>query len=98
MRDLLDDVAAMMAPLAAEKGLSFVSLVDPDLPQIVRADDVRLRQVLINLLGNSVKFTLEGGVKLVTSYTDGRLTVTVSDSGPGISAEDQEHLKGHHGQ
>ncbi len=92
IRDLLDNVAAMMAPLAAEKGLSFAVFVDPDLPQLVRADDVRFRQVLINLLSNAVKFTIDGGVKLTTTYNDGRLVVSVSDSGPGISVEDQERV------
>ena len=91
-RKLLDDLAAMMAPLAAEKGLSFASLVDPDLPVLMHGDDVRLRQVLINLLGNAVKYTVEGGVRLTTAYNNGRLMVTVSDSGPGISVEDQERV------
>jgi len=90
--NLLDDIAAMMAPMAAEKGLSFATLVDPDLPKIVHADEVRLRQILINLLGNSVKFTVEGSVKLMATYNDGRLVVTVSDTGPGISINDQEKV------
>jgi len=89
---LLSDMAAMMAPMAAEKGLSFATFVDPDLPKLVRADEVRLRQILINLLGNAVKFTVEGGVKLTATYNDGRLVVTVSDTGPGISVEDQERV------
>ena len=89
---LLDDIAAMMAPLAAEKGLSFATLVDPDLPRVVHADEIRLRQILINLLGNAVKFTIHGGVELMATYNDGRLIVTVSDSGPGISIENQEKV------
>ena len=92
IRELLDNVAAMMAPLAAEKGLSFATFADPDLPQQLHADDVRLRQVLINLLGNAVKFTMDGGVKLTATYDDGRLVVSVSDTGPGISVEDQERV------
>lgn len=90
--ELLGDLAAMMAPLAAEKELSFASLVDPDLPARLRGDDVRLRQILINLLGNAVKYTVEGGVSLKTSYNDERLMVTVGDTGPGISFEDQERV------
>ena len=89
---LLNDMAAMMAPMAAEKGLSFATYVDPDLPRQVHADEVRLRQILINLLGNAVKFTDEGGVKLTATYNDGRLVITVSDSGPGISVENQERV------
>ncbi len=89
---LLNDMAAMMAPMAAEKGLSFATFVEPDVPKIIHADEVRLRQVLINLLGNAVKFTDEGGVKLAVTYNNERLAVTVSDSGPGISMEDQERV------
>lgn len=89
---LFEDVAAMMAPLAAEKGLSFATYVEPDVPNRVRADEVRLRQILINLLGNAVKFTVDGGVKLIATYNDGRLMVTISDTGPGISMDDQERV------
>ena len=89
---LLGDMAAMMAPMAAEKGLSFATYVASDVPGVVSADEVRLRQILINLLGNAVKFTHEGGVKLTATFNDGRLVVTVSDTGPGISAEDQETI------
>jgi len=92
IRGLLENVAAMMAPLAAEKGLSFATFVDPDLPSQLHADDVRLRQVLINLLSNAVKFTIDGGVKLTATYNEGRLVVSVSDTGPGISVDDQERV------
>jgi len=90
--ELLDDLSAMMAPLAAEKGLSFAALVDADVPPHLFADDVCLRQILINLLGNAVKFTDKGGIRLYITYNDGRLVATVSDSGPGISIEDQERV------
>ncbi|MBU2676089.1 MAG: hybrid sensor histidine kinase/response regulator, partial [Gammaproteobacteria bacterium] len=90
--DLLNDMAAMMAPMAAEKGLSFATYLDPDLPKMIHADEVRLRQILINLLGNAVKYTHDGGVKLTTTYNVGRLVVTISDTGPGISIEDQERV------
>ncbi len=90
--ELLDDLAAMMAPLAAEKGLSFAVLLDADVPRHIHADDTCLRQILINLLGNAVKFTVEGGIRLTTTYGDKRLVATVSDSGPGISVTDQERV------
>lgn len=89
---LLDDVASMMAPLAAEKGLSFATRLDANVPDYIRADGIRLRQVLINLLGNAVKFTTEGSVELLATYVDGRLVVSVSDTGPGISLSDQERV------
>ena len=90
--DLLDDLAAMMAPLAAEKGLAFATLVDGDVPRAIRADDVCLRQVLINLLGNAVKFTIKGSIRLHVSYVNGRVIASVSDTGPGISPDDQERI------
>jgi len=90
--ELLDDLAAMMAPLAAEKGLSFATQMDRDVPEILRADKVRLRQILINLLGNAVKYTVEGSVRLTVSYNHGRIVATVSDTGPGISPDDQERV------
>ena len=90
--ELLSNIAAMMAPMAAEKGLSFAVRVDDDVPGVVHADEVRLRQILINLLGNAVKFTTEGSVELLVAYNDGRLVVTISDTGPGISLEDQERV------
>jgi len=89
---LFHDVASMMAPMAAEKGLSFATFVHPDMPARVHADEVRLRQVLINLLGNAVKYTVDGGVKLTATYDDGRLMATVSDTGPGISMDNQERV------
>lgn len=90
--ELLDDLAAMMAPMAAEKGLAFATQVDHDVPELIRADEVRLRQILINLLGNAVKYTVEGSVRLTVSYDQERLVATVSDTGPGISPEDQERV------
>ncbi|MBT8100679.1 MAG: hybrid sensor histidine kinase/response regulator, partial [Gammaproteobacteria bacterium] len=91
---LLDDVAAIMAPLAAEKALSFATLVDTEVPQHIVADDVCLRQILINLLGNAVKYTDEGSVRLFLIHNDGRLIATISDTGPGISRDDQERVFG----
>lgn len=89
---LLADLSAMMAPMAAEKGVAFAVRLDDDVPGIVHADEVRLRQILINLLGNAVKFTEEGSVELLVAHNDGRLVVTISDTGPGISLEDQERV------
>ena len=89
---LLDDLAAMMAPLAAEKGLAFATYVDDDVPRQIHADDVCLRQILTNLLGNAVKYTEEGSIRLYVTFHGGNLVATVSDTGPGISVEDQERV------
>ena len=92
LHELLGDLAAMMAPMAADKELAFVCSIDPAVPQVIHSDEVRLRQILINLLGNAIKFTNEGGIQLVTTYAAGRLVSSVADTGPGISIEDQEKV------
>jgi signal transduction histidine kinase len=94
LHSVFDDLAAMMAPLAAEKGLSFATLIEPDVPGVIHADEIRLRQVLINVLGNAVKFTVEGSVTIAATYAAGRLQITVADTGPGISSEDQDRVFG----
>lgn len=92
LHELLSDLSAMMAPMAADKELSFVCQIGETVPRRIRSDEVRLRQILINLLGNAIKFTDEGGIQLVTTYADGRLVSSVADTGPGISLEDQERV------
>ena len=52
-----------------------------DVPARIRADDVCLRQILINLLGNAVKFTEDGGIRVYISFADGRLVISVADTG-----------------
>ncbi|MEM8683992.1 MAG: ATP-binding protein [Pseudomonadota bacterium] len=92
--DLLADLSNIIAPLAAEKQLSFsVQLVD-DVPTTLWADDACLRQILINLLGNAVKFTDAGFVQLRIDWQDDVLSAEVRDSGPGIPHEDQERVFG----
>ena len=92
LHQLLDDLGAMLAPLAAEKGLAYATFVDADVPRHLHADDICLRQILTNLLGNAVKYTDEGSIRLYVTYHGGNLVATVSDTGPGISAEDQERI------
>lgn len=92
LRALVDDMATIMAPLAAEKGLSFAAFLDGDVPGRILADDVCLRQVLINLLGNAVKYTEFGSIRLDVDWKQNRLTACVSDTGPGIDDTDQERI------
>jgi signal transduction histidine kinase len=92
VRALFDDLAAIMAPLSAEKGLSFAILPEDSVPATLFADDVCLRQILINLVGNAVKFTETGGVQVAVEWQAGRLLVTVADTGPGIDLSDQERI------
>jgi signal transduction histidine kinase len=81
------DVAAVVEPLAAERGLAF-DLEVPDQPVALRTDPDRLRQVLLNLVGNAIKYTEAGEVRLELSGTaEGGATFRVRDTGIGIRAE-----------
>ena len=77
--------------LAAEKKLTLTITVDPDLP-IGRGDEQRITQVLVNLVGNAIKFTEAGEVAVRASLADTTFLVSVTDTGPGISEADQEAI------
>jgi len=84
---LLDYMASMAHFLFAEKDISFKLIIQENTPVYLYGDDVRLRQVLVNLLGNAAKFTKEGYVQLTVGYTDTMIKLTVSDTGIGIPEE-----------
>ena len=95
--DLRSTAAAcldLVRPTAAIKGLTLGLVVAPDVPQGIMADPMRLRQILLNLLGNAVKFTACGSVALrLDQAADGTaLRVEVADTGPGIPAEQRHRL------
>src|SRR6266566_2139393 len=89
--DVVHGVVAAVEPLAAEKRLAFRAEVAPDLPP-ARGDERRLSQVLLNLVGNAIKFTDKGEVKIAASVANGSFTVAVCDTGPGIAASDQAKI------
>jgi PAS domain S-box-containing protein len=89
---LVDDVVGLMRPLAANKGLQVESRCPPEVPARVLVDGGRLRQVLLNLAGNAVKFTDEGRVSVAVTVVSAardrvRLQWSVSDTGIGIPAQ-----------
>jgi signal transduction histidine kinase/DNA-binding NarL/FixJ family response regulator len=92
LREFLDQIVQMVAPQAAQKGLGFHFIEAGRIPQSVHADEKRLRQILINLLANAVKFTDKGSVTLRVSYAREIAIFEVEDTGIGIAADDIERI------
>jgi signal transduction histidine kinase len=90
IQDVAQTVYNTVAPLAADKNLAFKCEVGPNLAS--HGDGRRLTQVLLNLVGNAIKFTDSGEVTIKVSAADGVFSVAVHDTGPGISAADQAKL------
>lgn len=88
LHHMLNGLEELFTLRAADKQLTLLFDIAPDVPRYVHADEGKLRQVIINLLGNAVKFTSSGGVALRAAYRHDRLQVEVEDSGPGLTAED----------
>lgn len=102
---LMDDVNVVMSERARSKGLSLQFSISPTLPQYVHSDAKIIRQILVNLIGNAVKFTREGGVSVEaeaiaiprirsdeSDLLDTQVQVRVADTGIGIPAEHLEHI------
>jgi len=102
LAELVEGVSELLSPRAHAKGIEIAALVDPRLSGTFTADAARLRQVLLNLAGNAIKFTEKGGVKLVVRAAeddvapgdDGTIGVdfSVIDTGPGIAPADQQRI------
>jgi signal transduction histidine kinase/CheY-like chemotaxis protein/purine-cytosine permease-like protein len=92
LRQLLDELADMFALQARAKGLDFAAEFDAGLPRVVRTDERKLRQVLINVLGNAVKFTDRGEVRLRVRHEREIAQFDIEDTGPGIAATDLDRV------
>jgi signal transduction histidine kinase/CheY-like chemotaxis protein len=99
----LDLIAEMLGLRAESKGLEFIVERSPDLPQYVKTDDKKLRQVLLNLIGNAIKFTSSGSIKLRVSLADEvevrnspsesiEICFEIADTGAGIAPEEIDTL------
>jgi signal transduction histidine kinase len=93
MAELVNTVTQATESLAAEKGLVLAADVPEGLP-VGRGDERRIAQVLLNLVGNAIKFTDSGRVEIRVAAENGAFEVAVADSGPGIAPEDQERIFG----
>jgi signal transduction histidine kinase len=91
LKSLIHTVVSAVEPLATEKQLALKIDVAPDLPP-AHGDERRLTQVLLNLVGNAIKFTDMGEVSIKGSSANGAFTIAVHDTGPGISTADQAKL------
>ena len=91
-RDCVEEIVRMFELQAAAKGIEFRRVLSEPLPEVVRADEKRLRQILINVLGNAVKFTHVGRVEFRLTYAREMAVFEIEDTGPGIAAGEIEHV------
>ncbi|WP_439509688.1 response regulator [Marinimicrobium koreense] len=98
LEDLIEDCLRLFGATANKQGIELMGGVDPDVPRKLKGDPTRLRQILINLLGNAFKFTNKGHIVLevcrAEDYTDEqpRLLFSIQDTGIGIARSSQTHL------
>lgn len=90
--DTVHELAAMFELQAAAKGLAFRFAPLSVLPERVRADEKRVRQILINLLGNAIKFTAQGEVTFQLRYAREMAHIDIRDTGPGMTLQDVDRL------
>lgn len=90
--DFMQQIVGMFELQARNKGLSFEYRTNGELPAVVRADEKRLRQILINVLGNAVKFTVRGGVEFSVECRRDMAVFEIRDSGPGIPGAELERI------
>src|SRR5690606_9861657 len=92
-RVMMDEVAALTGPLAQRRGLAWRVEVEPGVPAGLLGDQVRIRQILLNLAGNAIKFTERGEVALSAApMAPAGVRFTVSDTGPGLNDEQKSRL------
>jgi PAS domain S-box-containing protein len=92
LEELIEGVVALLHQDASAKGLELVSIIAPSLPKVILGDAGKLRQVLLNLTGNAVKFTEKGHVTVRASMVDGQIEFRLEDTGIGLSKAAHERL------
>ncbi len=94
LHQLTEGVIELLAPRAQGKGIEIALSIEPAVPRLVTGDGARLRQVLLNLAGNAVKFTEAGGVGVIVGALTEGLVFDIRDTGPGIRADRLETIFG----
>ena len=89
---LVEETVELLAPRAQAKGIDVASFVDGGLPHRIVGDAARLRQVLLNLAGNAIKFTEHGGVAVIAEPAGNTVRFTVRDTGIGLAPQDQTRI------
>lgn len=95
MKEVRDDMHALFAPVAREKGLEFGITIEQSVPAVIETDKMRLEQILKNLISNALKFTARGSVNMVVKLHEGddqMLCFAVRDTGIGVAPEKQHHI------
>ena len=93
---VMNDVVNMTIKKAQDKGLAYTITVSEDIPSVMLGDEIRIRQIMLNLINNAIKYTVEGSVNIDVSYKTetNMLQIIVSDTGIGIKDEDLGRLFG----
>lgn len=96
-RSCIEETLKILAPVAQEKKLELITLLDPELPENLLGDPLRLKQILSNLIGNAVKFSENGNIiiraqAIAAHNTHVDIKISISDSGIGLSQEQQQEL------
>jgi signal transduction histidine kinase len=92
LEPIVEEIVSQLSISAKEKNLSLeYEKLEKKLP-LIFADSERLKQVLVNLIGNSIKYTEKGSVKITTKVIGGKMEIKIADTGIGMSAEEQKHL------
>lgn len=89
---IVDDITELFSNRFTKKKLDFLVSIDPNVPQVIRCDPTRLKQIIINLVSNAHKFTDSGYVKFEISRKNQQLIFAITDSGPGIKKDRQDSL------
>jgi PAS domain S-box-containing protein len=95
IRQMLDDLNAVYTLEAQKKKLTFNLFISPDVPALITSDPLRLRQILTNVLGNSLKFTSQGEIRLSVDFTEtprAALCFSIQDTGIGLSEDQRDQL------